>query len=274
MVKLDLEFYKVTEEDITNSNLNNYSDYFVTKNNIHKYITHGTYLFKITVTQESNISIDSLTMRYRAECVKIVDKYYVLSPGTVILFDLPISNYYLDKLSRLGDVNTLILWQKSGLPLKYSFLAIDFASKNNFVTVLEWWQKTGLVLDYSETSIDVASSRGHTQILEWWKNSGLKLKYTHFAMDNASKNGYVQVLDWWKNSGLEMKYTSMSMDDATRNNSILVLEWWVNSGLKLKYTRKVINDVYISNICSEVVEWWKNYFFQLILNNKLLIFNN
>jgi hypothetical protein len=78
-----------------------------------------------------------------------------------------------------------------------------FSSSRGHVEVLDWW--SGLELKYTDEAMDWASRYRHLEVLQWWKRCGLELKYTDEAMVGASIYGRVEVLQWWKESGIELK---------------------------------------------------------------------
>ena len=139
--------------------------------------------------------------------VILSEPYYLFDPKTIKKFNLPVNDTYISCVCLKGYVKLLDWWLKSGLPLKYTEVALDLASKNGHVNVLEWWLKSGLPLKYTEVALDLASWHGHVNVLEWWLKSGLELKYSELALNWASRNGHINVLEWWLKSGLPLKYT-------------------------------------------------------------------
>ncbi len=124
----------------------------------------------------------------------------------------------LDESSNLGRVSVLDWWKQSGLPLKYTDLAMKWASNNGHVAILEWWKQSGLVLKYDGHAMSLASFAGQVAVLEWWKQSGLPLKYGYIALELAAIQGHGAILEWWKQSGLFRP--GMPFDPKPN------LEWW------------------------------------------------
>jgi hypothetical protein len=137
------------------------------------------------------------------------DRFPLYDLKTIKKFNLNITDVYISELCKRGKVNILEWLFDSGLELKYTSDALDWASCNG---------------------LDLASCNGHVNVLEWWKNSGLELQYTESALNWASENCHINVLEWWKNSGLELKYTESVLNSASENGHVGVLEWWKNSG--------------------------------------------
>lgn len=79
--------------------------------------------------------------------------------------------------------------------------AIDEASRHGQVAVLDFWQRSGLRLDYTELALENATVKRQIGVLEWWKHSGLPLKIGE-VLDFASIEGTTITLDWWAQSGL------------------------------------------------------------------------
>ncbi|KAJ3166373.1 hypothetical protein HDU87_002204 [Geranomyces variabilis] len=73
--------------------------------------------------------------------------------------------------------------------------------------VLAWWFASGLELKYTTAAMDFAPN---TALLQCWATSGLELKYTTAAIDNASSP---EILDWWTSS-LPAKWTAQQLADA------------------------------------------------------------
>lgn len=94
-------------------------------------------------------------------------------------------------------------WKASGLDLKYSNIAMNFAAANGHIHILKWWKTSGLDLKYSYVAINFAFYNAQVASLDWWWNSGLKFSYTPFKINRwASKINHSNVYNWWKENGL------------------------------------------------------------------------
>ncbi len=94
-----------------------------------------------------------------------------------------------------------------------------------------WWVHSGLELKYTEYAMNWASEFGRIEVLDWWLHSGLILQYTENAMHWASRCGCINVLDWWLASGIpDLKY----IPELIRSYSENVQKWWDTSGLPLR----------------------------------------
>jgi hypothetical protein len=165
---------------------------------------HSKYIKLVICRSDSNIRTESTWIT--ANKIIFSDRYYLYDPKTIRRFYLDVNDEFISNACLHGDVDFLEWWKNSGLELKYTKKALNYASEYGHVNVLEWWLKSGLPLKYDDWALFLASHSGHVNVLEWWKNSGLELKYDkrydkrihvnlHYTLD---KN----VLEWWKNSGL------------------------------------------------------------------------
>ncbi|ORZ36340.1 hypothetical protein BCR44DRAFT_73414 [Catenaria anguillulae PL171] len=140
----------------------------------------------------------------------------------------------------------------SGLDVKYSQDAMDFASQHGNLEVLNWWRTSGLELKYTEAAMDLAPDH---KVLDWWLNSGLELKYSTKAMDFQQDR---KMMDWWRNQhferGLQLKYTAVPLDRASSAEDIQVLIWWTDSGLPMRAERALLCALLDDK--HGMVDWW------------------
>ncbi|KAI8809852.1 hypothetical protein BJ742DRAFT_802637 [Cladochytrium replicatum] len=73
---------------------------------------------------------------------------------------------------------------------------------------LQWWKSSGLELKWSSEAIDYASEKGRLDVLEWWQDSGLEMKWNWKAFEKPIEDGNIKVLSWWKAAGLEFDMQS------------------------------------------------------------------
>lgn len=166
----------------------------------------------------------------------------------------------------------------SGFIFKYSFLAIDEASRNGHIHILKWFKNSGFELIYSHKAIDEASRNGHLYILKWFRklslesNSFHKFNYCHLAIDNASANGHLHILKWFKKSGYQFIYSNRAIDEASSNGHVNILEWWKcnsqsnissetqktkSQNLELKYSEKAIDNA-SANGHLHILKWFQS----------------
>ena len=167
----------------------------------------------------------------------------------------------IDYPSMDGNFEKLAFWFNSGLKLKYTTEAIDYAAS---AEVLDFWVKYGPEFSYTDKAIKYASYKCRIDVLDWWARQNIyELKYSEKIIDNLlikAKEMYdedqIRVLEWWKNSGLEVKYTHVAMDTASRMGRVDILNWWLKSGLELKYSREAVVNIEYDR--ARVLRWWKN----------------
>lgn len=166
----------------------------------------------------------------------------------------------MDVASTDGHVETLEFWRTSGLPLVYSELALNGATRYSEFACLEWWKTSGLPLKIGNV-LDYASMDQSAQTLGWWARSGLEGKYSKKALYHASCAGSLAVLDWWKASGLALLYDEDVVVGATKHGRVDCLDWWERSALELKYTAFEIEEAIEDCLAGgdareEVKRWW------------------
>jgi len=85
-----------------------------------------------------------------------------------------IDSYIIDS----NDSNTLYMFQIAlRMQPNVPPWLVGNASEFGHVAVLEWWKQSDLELKWSELAMDYASMNGHVAVLEWWKQSNLELKW-------------------------------------------------------------------------------------------------
>lgn len=195
--------------------------------NISSLFGMGIYLHEVTLPMDDpdlKIIKDNDEELWTVNKMILGERYYLLDPEIIQLFNLPIVPYYIDTLCEIGDIKTLDKWKSSDFLLKYSMDALDFASKNGNCDVLDWWKNSGLTpVKYSERAIDFASEEGHVTILDWWKNSGYHLRYSVCALDGAFYHGKTETIMWWMGSGLKLKSTVKDITKYVKNSQNIVL---------------------------------------------------
>lgn len=221
--------------NLNKSNMSGPGGFYITNlQNIHKFYGYGIWLCEIELPIKDvdfMMIEDEFGIKSRVNKLIIKECHYLLDPDTVKKFSLPITEYYINELSALGDIRTLSKWLESNLPIKYTNDAIYFASIKGHEHVLDWWLEAGLEIKYNEKAIDMTSAHGHTHILEWWKNSPLPMMYTSDTIGLAAQNGHLLVLEWWLNSGLVIKYVPECLILALNNDQMDTFEYLATCGL-------------------------------------------
>jgi hypothetical protein len=207
--------------------------FFTTRENIHIFYHYGTYIRKV-IPLRKVIPVGS--DKFKTNKLELKERYWLGDLNTYKELNIPMLD--MDLSSMYGFISILKWWKNSGLELKYTANAMDWASKNGHIDVLDWWLKeSGLELKYTANAMDWASKNGHIDVLDWWlKESGLELKYSESSMDWASKNGHVDTLNWWKENVDELKYSKSSIDWASMNGHVDVLKWWKKNVDELLYS--------------------------------------
>jgi hypothetical protein len=170
-----------------------------------KIIFHDKYpLYSLETVKKFNLKINKEYIKEVSRLGKVdILEWWVNSDN----YDQELIHISILYASFNGKINVLDFWKNSGHLSKfnYSIEYINMASSYNQIEVLNWWKNSGLPIIYSYHAMDYASSGNNINILDWWLNSGLELKYRD-ALNWASVCGNINILDWWLNSGLELKY--------------------------------------------------------------------
>jgi hypothetical protein len=171
---------------------------------------------------------------------------------------------------------------------------MDGASKSGFVHVLDWWLKSGLPLKYTEVALEQASSKGHLSVLEWWKQASLHPESFHRdtasrhrhgeqlieetqdapappeslpalhlkpgkALLAAAQNNQPLVLRWWDRSSIATSFSESVARVASQHGHVAVLDTWKElKGEKMVFDNQVLVQP-TKNGHVQVLEWWKNY---------------
>ncbi|KAK6214396.1 hypothetical protein LQW54_004445 [Pestalotiopsis sp. IQ-011] len=137
----------------------------------------------------------------------------------------------LDNASRMGFVNVLDWWLRSGLPLKYTEQAFETASARGHLLILEWWrdaasQNSSITLKPGR-SLLAAAQQGQTAVLRWWESSGIPVAHGDGVPKIASAHGHTGVLDAWREiKGDKLSFDCQVLVAPTRQGHVNVLEWW------------------------------------------------
>ena len=250
--------------------------YFTDLENVNNFYSYGVWLRIVKIPDDAQVvedPDDSFGKKWRSDKLIFCEKYSLYNVNTIKKFKLQINRDLLEGIFKYGYVETLewlknnykisdfgydsynfihsvcqnghihVLdwWLKSGLPLQYKYLVLDWISGYGHLNMLDWFINSGLELEYTEDALSKASGGGHIHVLDWWLKSGLELKYNENAIYLESINGHVNVLEWWFKSGLPIKFPEKALDTASFEGHVNVLEWWFKSGLPLKYTENALD---------------------------------
>jgi len=193
-----------------------------------------------------------------------MNRIYPLNPR------IDLKHHEIQNLLNTSCIPSFFEWWKNTQDITTYTYTLD---KCMYIPVLEWWANSGLEIRYTEVAMDFASYSGNIEVLDWWKIRALKmplpleqsLKYSINSMnvfDDETENHYL-VLGWWKQlsieTGLPLKYTELAMYNCRID--ITLLEWWKNSGLELKYDEKCIDEIgtdYVKHHVS-LLNWWLKF---------------
>jgi hypothetical protein len=152
------------------------------------------------------------------------------------------------------------LYQKSlktGIPLKISGHAINFACRDGHLQVLRAVFSYGIKeLPYDEHTIDFAVENGHVDILLEWINSGLELKYTENALTSAiCQKNYVIIDIWIKYNLRKDCYPDLIIHKAKLKDDPEILDLLHRLQVPKKFTYEYLQEA--ANFGSlKVLKWW------------------
>ncbi|KAJ3029413.1 hypothetical protein HDV00_009609 [Rhizophlyctis rosea] len=85
--------------------------------------------------------------------------------------------------------------------------AIDEATRMGHIAVLDWWKQSGLELRYTFDAMDFAQN--HPAMLEWWRSSGLEWK-----VDEGKAERMKALLEAVAREGVETGFLEIEYDEA------------------------------------------------------------
>ncbi|AEQ33099.1 hypothetical protein [Megavirus chiliensis] len=97
------------------------------------------------------------------------------------------SETFFDQVSIKGNVKLLKCWLDSGLELKYTNIAFEFAESPE---VLQWWLDSGLKIIYED--LDEYLHNEDIDMLNVWSKSGLPLIFSK----NTSPIQSEEIIQW------------------------------------------------------------------------------
>ncbi|KNE69249.1 hypothetical protein AMAG_13632 [Allomyces macrogynus ATCC 38327] len=194
-----------------------------------------------------------------------------------------------------GHVAVLDWLVASGLPFRYTWQSLQFATKFGHITVLDWWAKSGLKWELpsdlshvivhsrskavvqwwaphgfcpslSDAELAAAARDEQFDVLEYWawmtkglkshdRAPGLKRKVSLLVRE-ACAYGCVDVLDWLVKRGIPLLCVE-GVDSATENGHVAVLEWWKRVGMSLTAPSLQALEKARTNGHVKVVKWWR-----------------
>lgn len=120
-----------------------------------------------------------------------------------------------------GSTICLDWWASSGLPARYTNVALSHLSRVGNVPLLDWWKTSRFALKYSKEVILIATKHGQTEALTWWLESGLDISYKFFDIEEAIEDEVVgrrkEVESWWARLGYDEE--NMRADDWTKTRN-------------------------------------------------------
>lgn len=270
----NLEIGLNTKKENFKSNINSDTGFhFTTVDNLTEYFNsckhkNFVYIYDAKLAPDSTVAQTHNKHLWRTNKIVIEYKHYMLNPYIVKNWKLPMesSEYYIDKLCELGDIETLKKWNTFVI---YSTWKTYYnASVGGFVDILTYIDKNTTIITHDfkphiRTIIDNTSKCGNYHVLEWWKTSNFPFDYTHKAFDDACANGHIKTLEWWKCSGLKLKYTKDALINALLRGNTNTADWILENKLDIVLMKDdiwyIINTIKTYDKSNSLVWFKRNY---------------
>lgn len=181
--------------------------YFTDAKNLHVFVDYGIHIRTITlpmedpslkvVRVEGNDNGKKYT-KWRANKIILGKRYYLLDPDVVKQFKLPVTEYYMDTLSDIGDTETLDKWLNSSKVHKYSVKCVDNALKNENFKILNWWKNSGLPLKLSSEGVQYCTAHNQIGMLKWLSTNNIKITFKKSQIRSHLRLfGTKETIAWW-----------------------------------------------------------------------------
>lgn len=83
----------------------------------------------------------------------------------------------------------------SDLSFECPYDVIDSASERGQIKVLDWWLKSGLSLKYTSWAVEWACINRNIDVIIWWMNSGLPIKYNDHVICELLRCNYLFMIN-------------------------------------------------------------------------------
>jgi hypothetical protein len=122
---------------------------------------------------------------------------------------------YVDSLeqSRAVEVASWFWDRRQEIPFKFTYHAIDNASKVSHIKLIEWFEQHGLSLQHSINAIDCMQVDDDAMLQFWYdRRHQYEFSYTRIALDTTIVHNHLNRIKWWfrnhLNHGLKLLYTA------------------------------------------------------------------
>ncbi|KAJ3362370.1 hypothetical protein GGF32_006205 [Allomyces javanicus] len=174
----------------------------------------------------------------------------------------------LDAACLGGHVAVLDWWVASGLPFRYTWCALQLATKFGHIPVLDWWAKSGLKWELPRDLSHVIIHSRSKAVVQWWAPHGACPLLSDAELAVAARDEQFDVLEYWtwmtkglkshdRTPGLERKVSLLGVDAATENGHVAVLEWWMRASMALTAPSPQALEKARENGHVKVVKWWR-----------------